>query len=204
MNSNSKENKIIGIDEAGRGPLAGPVSVAAILVNKKLFKKILKAGKLSELTDSKKLSEKKREILFKELKELKNDQVLKFAVTLVSSKIIDEKGISHALSLGIKRILKNLKVQPSEVKILLDGSLFAPKIFTNQKTIIRGDLTEPVISAASIIAKVTRDHYMKRLAKKFPEYEFEIHKGYGTEKHFRKIKEYGISSQHRKTFCKRF
>lgn len=203
MKSNYKEKKIIGIDEAGRGPLAGPVSVAAISVNEKLFKKILKAGKLSELTDSKKLSEKKREILFKELRELKNEQVLKFAVTLVSSKIIDQKGIRYALSLGIKRILKKLKAHPLEVKILLDGSLSAPEIFRNQKTIIRGDLTEPIISAASIVAKVTRDHYMKRLAKKFPEYEFEIHKGYGTEKHLRKIRKYGLSSHHRKTFCKK-
>lgn len=194
---------IIGIDEAGRGPLAGPVSVAAVLVNKDLFKKILKEGMLVGLTDSKKLSENKRENLFKKIKELEKAEVLKFSVTLIGVKTIDQRGIAFALRLGIKRILKRLQINPKEVSILLDGSLYAPDIFINQKTIIRGDFTEPIISTASIIAKVHRDHYMKRIAHKSPKYDFEIHKGYGTRNHIKKIRMYGISKFHRKSFCKK-
>lgn len=200
-----KENQpklIIGIDEAGRGPLAGPVSVAAVLVNRDLFKKVLKEEILVGLTDSKKLSENRRETLFKKIKELEKAEVLKFSVTLIGAGIIDRRGISFALKLGIKRILRRLQINPKEVSILLDGSLYAPDTFINQKTIIRGDFTEPIISAASIIAKVHRDHYMKRISHRFPKYDFEIHKGYGTRDHIKKIRKYGISKFHRKSFCK--
>lgn len=196
-----KSLNFVGIDEAGRGPLAGPVAVGAILANKALFKKILDSGILNGLTDSKKISDQKRRELYKEICNLQKAEVLKSAVTLVGSKIIDEQGITVAIKIGIKRVLKKLAVNPDETEILLDGSLFAPMKFKNQKTIIGGDLTEPIISAASIMAKVYRDNYMINVSKKYSEYGLEIHKGYGTRGHRTKISKNGLSPIHRKSFC---
>ncbi len=202
---------LIGIDEAGRGPLFGPVSVGTVLVNEAVFKKIRKSGVLHGLTDSKKLSEKERERLYEELLVLQKNNILKFACALVSAKIIDTKGISFAIKFGIqKNLLKLLgktwdKKVTDSVKILLDGSLCAPVEFTNQKTIIKGDLKEPIISAASIVAKVMRDRQMKKIArlKKYARYKIDVHKGYGTVMHRELIQKYGLSDMHRKSFCKR-
>ncbi len=187
---------LIGIDEAGRGPLAGPVAVGVVVT------RISK--KRAKMKDSKQLTETQREAWFTKIKEAKKTGELDFAVSLVSHQVIDKKGISVAIKIGIERCLIKLKVQPSECKVLLDGSLKAPEEFLNQKTIIRGDESEPIIALASIVAKVTRDRHMVRIAKKYPNYGFEIHKGYGTIAHRRAIVTHGLSLIHRRTFCRSF
>lgn len=191
------QNFIVGIDEAGRGPLAGPVTVAAVAIpefgirNKELWFKDIK--------DSKKLSLKKREEWFRDFK---NNPRLQHSVSSISHSVIDKKGISYALRLGVRRCLTKLNsyFQIRNSLVLLDGSLYAPPEY-NQKTIIRGDEKIPIISAASIIAKVTRDRKMVQAAKKYPKYAFEIHKGYGTFLHRKLIKKRGLSKIHRKSFC---
>lgn len=182
----------IGIDEAGRGPLAGPVSVGAVMVKSDFDFSIFK-----NLKDSKKLSEAKREEFFK----LVNAKI-KFAVVMISNKIIDKKGISYAIRFAIKSLLKKLNPNIKQTKIFLDGSLKAPKEFT-QETIIKGDEKIPAISLASIMAKVTRDRHMKKTSKKYPLFDFHVHKGYGTKKHIQVIKKYGPSEIHRITFITR-
>ncbi|MEI8062396.1 MAG: ribonuclease HII, partial [bacterium] len=124
------------------------------------------------------------------------------AVVMVSNKIIDTKGISYAIRFAIKTLLKNLNTSTKNTKIFLDGSLKAPLEFT-QETIIKGDEKVPVISLASIMAKVTRDQYMKKISKKYPLFDFHVHKGYGTKRHISAIKTHGPSTLHRKTFITR-
>jgi len=185
---------IVGIDEAGRGPLAGPVSVGAVRINVGFNKSFFRGIK-----DSKKLSEKKREVWFELLKKKKKEGQIDFAVFLISEKIIDKKGIVHAINLGINKCLKKLKIS-KDSKIFLDGGIRAPADFIYQKTIIKGDEKVSVISMASICAKVTRDRYMVRLSKKYPKYGFDVHKGYGTLAHRQNIKKYGPSKVHRRSF----
>ena len=190
---------IVGIDEAGRGPLAGPVAVGVVKVNKlKKFNKLVKGIK-----DSKKLSEAKREEWFEKLHEVEPRVKTKFAVYLISEKIIDKHGIAYAIRLGIKKCLIKLKVSDNS-KIFLDGGIKAPENFLHQTTIIKGDEKIPVISLASICAKVTRDRFMIKLSKKYPQYNFHIHKGYGTLMHRKLIKKHGPSPAHRKSFLKNF
>jgi len=189
---------IVGIDEAGRGPLAGPVSVGAVVVSSKKAPEIFALAR-----DSKQISAEQREIIFKKIKEVKQSGELDYAVALVSSKIIDQKGIVPAIRLAIGRILKKLAVPPHQTFVLLDGSLRAPEHFLLQKTIIRGDSSEPIIGLASIAAKVTRDRQMVRLSKKYPLFDFHINKGYGTLAHRIKIKKYGPCSIHRRSFLKK-
>jgi len=189
-----KNNFAVGIDEAGRGPLAGPVAVGVVMMNIKINKKFFLGIK-----DSKKLSEKKREEWFDKAVEMKKSGVLDYKVALISEKIIDKKGIVESIKIGIEDCLKKLKVH-KHFHIYLDGGLKAPKEFKKQETIIRGDEKVPVISLASIMAKVTRDKYMFKLAMQFPKYGFEEHKGYGTAKHIKTIKKFGASNIHRKTY----
>ncbi len=188
---------IVGIDEAGRGPLAGPVAVGVTKLPENFDYRIF-----GKLRDSKKLSEKKREEFFKVLQKLKKEKEIDFSVALVSSTVIDQKGIVYAISKGIEGCLKKLQIDPLETKVLLDGGLRAPSEFVNQTTIIKGDESEPSISLASIVAKVFRDHQMLKYANKYPQYQFELHKGYGTRLHLSAIKKYGLSTIHRKSFCK--
>lgn len=183
---------MIGIDEAGRGPLAGPVSVGAVMVSRDFDFSIFK-----NLKDSKKLSEAKREEFF----EIINKKI-KYEVVLVSNKIIDKKGISYAIKVAIQNLLKKLNPNIKQTKIFLDGSLKAPEEFI-QETIIKGDEKIPVISLASIMAKVTRDRYMKKISRRYPLFDFDIHKGYGTKRHIEAIKKHGPSELHRKTFISR-
>ncbi|MEK7585000.1 MAG: ribonuclease HII [Patescibacteria group bacterium] len=190
-----KKRYLVGIDEAGRGPLAGPVAVAVVVTKWKLNLKV---------RDSKKLSEKKREEWFRWLKEQKKKGRLDFVVSLVGEKIIDEQGIVPAVRTGIRRCLKRLNLDPKSCRILLDGSLSAPKIYEDQETIIRGDETVPIIALASIAAKVKRDRRLTRLAKKHPKYGFEVHKGYGTRAHYAALRRHGLSPLHRRSFLKDF
>lgn len=185
----------IGIDEAGRGPIAGPVAVGVFcLKDSKIFRKIT-----LPLRDSKKLTKKQRQEWFLLLQKWKKEGLCDFYVSLVSASVIDKKGITHAIQKGIEKGLEKVCVSDKDT-ILLDGLLKAPKEFKKQKTIVKGDEKEKVISLASIVAKVTRDAYMERLSKKYPLYGFETHAGYGTRFHYEAIKEYGVSPSHRKTF----
>lgn len=187
---------LIGIDEAGRGPLAGPVSVSAVMVKRGSEKRLL-----SLMRDSKQVSANAREELFASLVRMKKAGELDFAHAFSSAQIIDRRGIVPAIRSALASVLKKLNAKPKECAVLLDGSLYAPEVFTSQKTIIRGDATEPIISAASIVAKVLRDRYMVRVAREYPQYGFEVHKGYGTLAHRRAIRKYGLSDLHRATFC---
>jgi len=195
----AKEIKyIVGIDEAGRGPLAGPVSVGLVMISVK-NKKILNGVK-----DSKKLSEQKRERWFQKFRELEKKKELFYASSMVGAGKIDELGITKCIDISIHRALAKVarKIKSSNCQILLDGSLRAPKIYRNQRTIIKGDGKIPVISAASIVAKVTRDRKMKKLSNLYPKYNFHKHKGYGTKEHFKKIAKYGACGLHRRSFLK--
>jgi len=189
---------LIGIDEAGRGPLAGPVSVGAIMVPAD-FDFSLAAG----ARDSKKMTEKSREELFARIEDLQDRGLLKYAVSFSAASIIDSRGIVSAIKSALKRCLDKLEADPEECEIRLDGSLYAPPQFVSQTTIIRGDDSEPVISMASIMAKVTRDRYMKRIASSYPAYGFEVHKGYGTARHREAIQSAGLSGLHRSSFYAR-
>ena len=190
----AKRQIIVGIDEAGRGPLAGPVTIGAVasIVNLKSKKSKIKI--LDGIKDSKKLSAKKREEWNKVLR--KNFEC---HYVSVNNKVIDKIGIQKATLLGVRKVLYGFKRKPDIV--LLDGLLKAPARY-NQKTIIRGDEKIPVISAASIIAKTARDRKVMKLPKKFTKYGLKKHKGYGTKLHYRMLKKYGISKIHRKSYLK--
>jgi ribonuclease HII len=195
----------IGIDEAGRGPLAGPVAVGVVLVPDD-FDWDLLAG----VTDSKLLSEARRECLYKSAKKLEKRGLLYVSVVQVSAKIIDRKGINTAVNCGIARGLEKVqsklqfKLQREKVMVKLDGGLWAPPEWVHQETIIKGDAKEKVIGLASIMAKVTRDRYMRRRATlaAYTPYDFARHKGYGTKAHRAAIATHGPSPEHRRTFCK--
>lgn len=187
---------LIGIDEAGRGPLAGPVSVGAVVLMPHFDR-----GVLDGIRDSKKLTEEARERWYARLQGLRREGVLRFAVAYTSAEKIDRLGIVWAVSSALRRALAELAVNPAEARVLLDGGLRAPKEYLEQKTIIRGDASEPVIALASIAAKVRRDRLMKRLASAYPAYGFEIHKGYGTALHREKIEALGLCDIHRESFC---
>ena len=196
---------IVGVDEVGRGPLAGPVSVGLVSIkieNKKNDIPLELKKFFTEARDSKKLSAKKREEIFTKIKEAKKSGILRYIVRYESPKVVDKKGINFAIRVCIKKCLKELKVNPKKTLVLLDGGLRAPSEFIFQKTIIGGDDKKKIISLASIVAKVSRDRLMCRLAKKFPKYGFELHKGYGTMNHLKAIKRYGLSSIHRKSFSR--
>jgi ribonuclease HII len=193
---------IVGIDEVGRGPLAGPVTVGVVVCEEKKYKLLKNNKKLPPLgKDSKKLKEKDREKYVKVLEELKKQKVINFSVVHVSNTIIDTKGISYAIKKGIKDGFKNLKIKQRNTEVLLDGGLKAPEGF-KQKTIIKGDEKEKIIAWASILAKVSRDELILKIGKKYPEYGLQIHKGYGTAKHRKAIQKHGVSKVHRLSFCK--
>lgn len=186
---------IVGVDEAGRGPLAGPVAVGVVKVKEGY--ELLEA--FPGLNDSKKLSEKKREALFVKLQEEMKAGNVQAIVCLSSEKIIDEKGIAFAVRSALARGVRKLMPDPEEGKVFLDGSLKAPPEYS-QETIIGGDATVPTIMLASVAAKVTRDRLMKKLALEHPLYGFDIHKGYGTAAHIAAIREHGLCEIHRATF----
>lgn len=185
---------LVGIDEAGRGPLAGPVTVGMVIVPTTFDFSLIEYAR-----DSKQLSYKTRKGLFEHTRILKREGVLEYKVTHIHNKIIDSKGISYAVQEGVKRVLRH--VDASLSYIYLDGLLKAPPLFIHQKTIIRGDQKVPLISLASIMAKVSRDTLMEKKAVQYPHYGFEFHKGYGTSLHREHIKKNGLCDMHRKSFC---
>lgn len=186
---------IVGIDEVGRGPLAGPLTVGLVRMPAKM-----PAAFFSGIRDSKKLTVRRREEWFSKIKTHKK---LIYAVISISASDIDKHGISHAARLAIEKGLVKLAVSPASSYIMLDAGLRAPREF-RQISIIKGDEKIPVIAAASIMAKVTRDRTMVRMHTKYPVYDFASHKGYGVRAHILNIKKYGLSAIHRKTFCKSF
>jgi len=196
--NNSKTKYLIGIDEVGHGPIAGPVAVGAFVFLKLESKKFFKGVK-----ESKQLSEAKREIWFKKIQEAQKLGLINFAVNFQSEKIIDKKGISFAIKEALRVSLKKLKINPDKCKVLLDGGLKAPIEYKDQKTIIKGDTKEMVIALASICAKVLRDRKMREWGKKYPEYGFDVNKGYGTKRHYEAIKKLGLISLHRKSFLQK-
>lgn len=192
-----KKKYIVGIDEVGRGPLAGPVAVCA-------FKMPIgfNARKFGIIKDSKKLTPEKREEIFAKLEDLKKQKNIDYSVCCESAKRIDAIGLSKAIKNCLEKSLKNIKARPNECRVLLDGGLRAPTVFQDQKTIIKGDEKERAIAFASIVAKVSRDALMRAWAKKYPQYGFDIHKGYGTRAHLIAVQKNGLSVLHRRSFCK--
>jgi ribonuclease HII len=189
---------IIGIDEAGRGPIAGPVSVGVVAIEEGFDLLAAFPG----LNDSKQLTEKKREKLFEILEEQVTLGNAQFRVELSSASMIDGEGIVPAIRTSLERGLRDLLSEPRNGKVFLDGSLHAPAEYT-QETIIGGDGIVPAIMLASVAAKVVRDRLMVReIALRFPEYNFEKHKGYGTKAHYIAISEHGLCEEHRRSFLK--
>lgn len=183
-----KENLIAGIDEAGRGPLAGPLVCACVIMPK--------TDLIEDIDDSKKLSAKKRECLFDKITE----KAIAYSIIEIDEKTIDEINILNATKLGMKKALEGLSVVPELV--LTD----AVRIETDipQQNIIHGDGLSYNIAAASILAKVYRDRLMQKLSLSYPQYLFAQHKGYGTKQHIENLKKYGPCPHHRKTFIKNF
>ena len=192
---------IVGLDEVGRGPLCGPVTTAAVIVNSKSqikdrnFKEILKNAR-----DSKKLSEKQREKIFKLIQKCPN---IKFTISSVGPKTIDKINISEATKKAMKNCLNKIlpKRNLKKTLILIDGNRILDKnLKIQQKAIIKGDNKNFSIALASIIAKVTRDRKMEKLSLQYPKYYFHQHKGYGTKLHKKLIKKYGPCKIHRKSY----
>ena len=180
---------ICGVDEAGRGPLAGPVCAAAV---------ILPMGwEIPGLTDSKKLTDKKRRELFPIIKE----QAIAYGIGLASHEEIDEINILQATYLAMERAMQQLSVRPDIA--MIDGNR-AKDLGLPVRTVIKGDSLSANIAAASILAKVTRDDLMTELALQYPEYGFDVHKGYGTKAHYEALRNYDASPVHRKSFLKKF
>ncbi|WAM35423.1 ribonuclease HII [Caldicellulosiruptor acetigenus] len=178
---------ICGVDEAGRGPLAGPVFAAAVVMDRKRI--------IEGVRDSKKLTPKKREKLFEEIIK----ESIAYSVAMVDSKIIDEININNATFLAMKNAIENLKIEPDIV--LVDGYEI-PNLSFNQMAIIKGDRKSYSIACASILAKVSRDRYIVEISSKYPVYKFEKHKGYGTKEHIEILQKYGPCEIHRISFLK--
>lgn len=191
----SEMRYMLGVDEAGRGPLAGPVAVGVVAVAEGFDV----AREFPGVKDSKKLSEKKREALFAELLARVARGDARYQVELESAETIDREGIAAAVREALTRGVNALAPDAALVKIQLDGALRAPREYA-QETIINGDELVPIISLASIAAKVTRDRLMRELAKQYPDYGFEKHKGYGTRQHYEMLRKHGLSAIHRRSF----
>ena len=180
---------ICGVDEAGRGPLAGPVCAAAVILPKDL--------EIPGLNDSKKLTDKKRRELFPNIKE----QAIAYGIAFASEQEIDEINILQATFLAMKRAISQLEGKADFA--LIDGNRETDFGIPCQ-TVVKGDSRSANIAAASVLAKVTRDMYMEELAKEYPQYGFEVHKGYGTKAHYAALTEHGMCPAHRRTFLKKF
>ncbi len=180
---------VCGIDEAGRGPLAGPVYAAAVVLPLGL--------EIEGLNDSKKLSEKKREQLFDVICE----KAVDYSIGIATEQEIDEINILNATFLAMHRAVEGLKTKPDYA--LIDGNQYPRIPFVTEETVVKGDAKSMSIAAASILAKVSRDRFMLQKAKEYPQYQFEKHKGYGTKLHYEMLKEFGPSPIHRMSFLKK-
>lgn len=178
---------VCGVDEAGRGPLAGPVYAAAVILPENHI--------IEGVNDSKKLSEKKREALFDRI----ISEALDYSIAFATAQEIDEMNILEATFLAMKRAVEGLKVKPDFA--MIDGNR-KPHLDISMETIVKGDAKSASIAAASILAKVSRDRYMLEMAEKYPQYQFEKHKGYGTKLHYEMLDKFGPSEIHRQTFLR--
>lgn len=180
---------VCGVDEAGRGPLAGPVCAAAVILPDHI--------EIPGLNDSKKLTDKKRRELFPVIKE----NAICYGIAVADEKEIDEINILQATFLAMERAIAQLEQRPEIV--LVDGNR-AKDFGVPVETVVRGDSLSASIAAASVLAKVTRDDYMLQMAQQYPEYDFDIHKGYGTKAHYAALQEFGPCPIHRMTFLRKF
>lgn len=180
---------ICGIDEVGRGPLAGPVCAAAVILPEGL--------EIPGLNDSKKLTDKKRRELFPIIEE----QALAYGIGWASQEEIDDINILQATFLAMSRAVEQLNIRPDLA--LVDGNR-APTLDLPVETVVKGDSLSASIAAASVLAKVSRDDVMLRMAEEYPGYGFEVHKGYGTKAHYEALRTFGPSPIHRRTFLKKF
>lgn len=180
---------VCGVDEAGRGPLAGPVCAAAVILPPNV--------EIPGLNDSKKLTDKRRRELAPVIKEL----AISYAVVMVDEKEIDRINILQATFQAMAQAVTELSVTPDQV--LIDGNK-APELSIPCKTIVKGDSLSASIAAASVLAKVSRDDFMLEMAQEYPQYGFDVHKGYGTKAHYAALREFGACPIHRTTFLKKF
>ena len=185
---NNGYSAVCGVDEAGRGPLAGPVCAAAVILPENTI--------IEGVNDSKKLSEKKREQLYEVIK----NTALSYSVSYATVEEIEELNILNATMLAMRRAVEGLKIIPDYV--MIDGNR-APKLETACETIVKGDAKSMSIACASILAKVTRDRLLYEYAKEYPQYGFDKHKGYGTKLHIEMLRKYGPCPYHRKSFLKK-
>jgi ribonuclease HII len=190
-----QKRDVVGIDEVGRGPLAGPVAVCAARVS------LGALSRFSAIQESKQLTPKQREAWFTELTQ--EGSGVQYAVAMVNASVIDKMGIAPAIRLALRRAILEVAPDPKAVCVLLDGGLRAPEEYDVQETIIRGDAQETSIAIASVLAKVTRDRYMHKQALKYTSYGFETHMGYGTRIHIEAIVRDGLTPLHRRSFCRR-
>lgn len=181
--------RLCGVDEAGRGPLCGPVACAAVILDP--------AAPIEGVNDSKKLSEARREELYEKIVQ----KALAWNVVLISAQRIDEVNILNATMEGMTRAVSGLAVRPDLV--LVDGNRVPPALGLPARSVVKGDATSASIAAASILAKVTRDRHMRELDRQYPQYQLARHKGYGTALHYQMIEKYGIQPFYRKTFLKK-
>ena len=181
---------ICGVDEAGRGPLAGPVCAAAVILPRDL--------EIEGLNDSKKLSDKRRRALY----DIITEQAVAYGIAMVDERVIDEINILQATFLAMRQAVQRLSEKPALA--LVDGNREPDFGDIPVKTIIKGDSLSANIAAASILAKVTRDRFMEQQDAIYPQYGFAVHKGYGTKAHYEALRQYGASPIHRRTFLKKF
>ena len=179
---------VCGVDEAGRGPLCGPVCAAAVILPVDC--------EIEGINDSKKLSEKKRDMLYDIIKE----KAVAYSVVMVDAKTIDEINILQATFKAMREAVDGLSVKPDIA--LIDGN-GKPGLSIEERTLIKGDAKSISVAAASILAKVTRDRYCLEMDEKYPEYQFAKHKGYGTKLHYEMIEKYGVAPIHRRSFLKK-
>lgn len=195
---------IVGIDEVGRGPVAGPVATCTVWFHKDNEERLQEL--LPGMNDSKKVHVNKRRAFAKLAQDLQDEGILNYTIQYASAQEIDELGIMPCLHRCIERSMRIAKkdgIEPTDF-VYLDGSLKAPRTYYKQKTVIGGDGKIFAISLASVIAKVARDEIMEEYGMSHPQYGFEQHKGYGTKEHMKMIREHGLSTLHRKTFLKKY
>ena len=178
-----------GVDEAGRGPLCGPVCVAAVILDPQ--------APIEGINDSKKLSEKKRELLFEEICQ----KALAYKIVFVGPDIIDRDNILNATMGGMRQAVEELELVPNLA--LIDGNKIPAGLIVPGRAVVKGDGTSASVAAASILAKVSRDRYMLELDKEYPQYGLAQHKGYGTKLHYERIAQYGIQPFYRRSFLKK-
>lgn len=178
-----------GVDEAGRGPLCGPVCVAAVILDPQ--------APIEGINDSKKLSEKKRELLFEEICQ----KALAYKIVFVGPDIIDRDNILNATMDGMRQAVEELELVPNLA--LIDGNKIPAGLLVPGRAVVKGDGTSASVAAASILAKVSRDRYMLELDKEYPQYGLAQHKGYGTKLHYERIAQYGIRPFYRRSFLKK-